>query len=471
MSDTPDNDPLEPEELMGKDLVTQRLRLGVDDIAEMGTTVVCNLRGYFYSTQEKRRISSEPFEEIRNQQFQIGESDVIPGLELALRHSRKGEVIKVTIASKFGYGPLGRCYAVSADGSASTELEQMPVPSKSGPVPIPPNSDLEYEVEVTDHLPDGYLSPSLISKMEKELSLIESDDDEEKRHRIIHRYQTLQSMTARKEAGNRWFSYLDYPRAARAYSKATQLAQSYFNPETGKKQSVGETLEETAKKIEQQEREKDRPVNEDDKDLVEVYVACLNNLAACKLSMKEFGAAKDLCVQVLQFSPFNTKALLRAAKAALAQDEYEESEACLKRILSIPTLEENTRSAAKLEQQRLKKAVADYKARSKVIQKNIAAKLFAKQQEGNNRTTELHDSSSAAAIAGTLHEMHESAHLPAKEMPVKAVQKSTTTVSDAAPTTSNTSTVKEPTTNVAILMATSLAVIIISVVCAYWYSQ
>lgn len=471
-------DPFEPEELMGKDLITQRLRQGQGEMAEMGVMVVCNLRGYFYSFLEKRRLSDEAFEEVRDQTFQIGEGDAVPGLELALRHSRKGEVIKVTIASKFGYGYLGRCYAPADDNNNNSKLilsENMePIlvakPTKNGPVPIPPNTDLEYEIEIVDQLPEGYIAPNIVSKMEKELQ--SCGDDEHQKNGIVHRYHTLQSMAARKDAGNRWFSYLDYARAARAYSKATQVAQSYFNPETEKKQTVGETLEDTAQRIEQQEREKEKPVDQDDKDLVEVYVACLNNLAACKLSMKDYGATKDLCVQVLQFSPFNAKALLRAAKATLALDAYEECEACLKRVFSIPDLDESTKTAAKLEQQRLRKAVADYKARSKEMQKNIATKLFAQQQKAASVKTvkesspDLLPSSAKSTAAG--EELSES-------KPIAATTNSEpndhqATMSSSASTNTKAET-KKPANNLMILVGTSLAIIVISIVCAYYYPQ
>lgn len=465
---------------MGKDLITQRLREGQGDMAEMGTIVVCNLRGYYFSLLENRRLSDEPFEEVRVQTFQIGEGDAVPGLELALRHSRKGEVIKVTIASKFGYGYLGRCYAPAEDGDKnkpvlSDNWEPLLVakPTKNGPAPIPPNTDLEYEIEIIDQFPEGYIAPYIVSKMEKELQ--SCTDDEEQKNGILHRYHTLQSMVTRKDAGNRWFSYLDYSRAARAYSKATQVAQSYFNPETEKKQTVSETLEDTTQRIEQQERDKEKPVSEDDKDLVEVYVACLNNLAACKLSMKDYGAAKDLCVQVLQFSPFNTKALLRAAKATLALDAYEECEACLKRVLSIADLDENTKTAAKVEQQRLRKAVADYKARSKAIQKNIAAKLFAQQQSTTStaKSTKAGDNKSSSEVSPSSPKPLAMEETP-QSKPVTAPTDGK--ISDVhqvtmPSSTPATNTKAEPANNLMTLVGTSLVIIVISIVCAYCYPK
>jgi tetratricopeptide (TPR) repeat protein len=66
--------------------------------------------------------------------------------------------------------------------------------------------------------------------------------------------------------------------------------------------------------------------------LVTTLVSCLNNMAACHLSMKEYAKAKELCIRVLELQPENVKSLLRAAKASLALHEYEESAVCLKLV-------------------------------------------------------------------------------------------------------------------------------------------
>jgi tetratricopeptide (TPR) repeat protein len=61
-------------------------------------------------------------------------------------------------------------------------------------------------------------------------------------------------------------------------------------------------------------------------------IACLNNLSACYLSMKDYTKAKDTCVQALQLEPDNVKALIRASKASLALHEYEECALCLNTV-------------------------------------------------------------------------------------------------------------------------------------------
>lgn len=299
------------EELMGKDVVVKRYKLGTGNFAEMGTFVQCDLTGYFYSLETKQRVEATPFEVLKKQVFQIGEGDTIPGLELALRHSRVGDVFSLYCATKYAYGLTGR-----GIGSGKGTLQS----NKDGPSKVPPNMDIEYEVEVTDHYTDERLDAKLLEKhlhQQMKQSPDEDDDgDENYRKQVFEaRIKTLQLMQHRKEAGNRWFSYEDYPRAARSYSKATQMAEAYFNPKDKDKQQ--QLL--TSASLEQQASDHDQ-IPEEDQDLVEIYVSCLNNMAACKLSMGEFTAAKELCVQVLQFAPLNAKALLRAAKATLALD-------------------------------------------------------------------------------------------------------------------------------------------------------
>jgi Tfp pilus assembly protein PilF len=69
--------------------------------------------------------------------------------------------------------------------------------------------------------------------------------------------------------------------------------------------------------------------------LITTLVSCLNNMAACHLSMKEYAKAKDLCVRVLELEPENVKSLIRASKASLSLHEYEESAVCLKLVSGV----------------------------------------------------------------------------------------------------------------------------------------
>lgn len=316
---------------MGKDIRFQRVRsINTDGpIADVGTIVKCNIRGYFYSILKEKRMNSDPFESLENQLFQIGEGDTIPGLELPLRHSRVGDMIRCICSARFAYGSAGRCVDKPKvthgendeedDTDANIDIDVVPIKKRGNVAIVPPNMDLEYEIEITDHFGDRDLHPDTVQKHQSEISLLREEDHNYQK--LVHRLLTTQSMMCRKDSGNRWFSYDEFGRASKAYSAATKLAESYFN--SGNSNTVlddSTSLEERIKAVEANEKAKSEPISVEDSDIISIYVTCLNNLAACKISQGEFSAAKDLCIKVLQFSPFNGKALLRAARSSLALD-------------------------------------------------------------------------------------------------------------------------------------------------------
>jgi hypothetical protein len=359
-----------------------------------------------------------PFETLESQRYKVGEGDAVPGLELALRHSRRGERLRVRFSSRFGYGPDGR--------PAMRTLEDRDGNSGnggSGSVPaVPADVGLEYEICVLAHVPEGALDVALLraacggdrnsssgssglQAVARELALTEAEaqdaeargerlgtaepeteteteteteaeaevtgaegvegvciegveGESTERQRRVERLGALSELLQRKEAGNRWFSHGSFSRAARAYSKGTQVADRYFNgaPQGGPggeagagaggggggagaggaqqaavrgmldAQQRGADPEEAraaaeqqiaAAEVEQLRRSKE-PIGGAEAEVLGAYVQCLNNMAACQLRLGEAAKAKEVCVQVLEIDPDNQKALLRAAKAALA---------------------------------------------------------------------------------------------------------------------------------------------------------
>lgn len=314
---------------MGKDLKMRRLVNGSGDIAEMGTTITCNMKGYLVFDE---KVQQHHFEEWKNQKFKIGESDAIPGVEMALRFSRVGDLIRVRCQSRFCYGPAGRPPVVV--GGSTTD---QPDNGEAGRTisAIPPDTDLEYELEIAAHLREGSIDPDLMDVAKKTFERLgATNHDAEMPVKLQERLLALTELQQRKEAGNRWFSYGDFTRAARAYSKATQIADRYFNGNANTGNSNARALEglnikdgvessvaaaEAALAQAEKEKEQQRRIFEaGDEEVVSVYVSCLNNMAACQLKLGENAKAKDICVRVLEMDPTNHKALLRAAKAALA---------------------------------------------------------------------------------------------------------------------------------------------------------
>lgn len=278
-------------ELMGQDVRKYIIQPGSGLCADIGTVVICDLVGFIYSFEASSRQNNVPFENLVHEMYEIGEGDTFPGLELALRHSKEGEHFRLFCRAKFAFGPIGRKASTAEPNSA-----------------VPPHSDFEYEVKIIKHLRQGELDPEMEAKFKK---LTLECNNETARSEAFNRIQTMQSMMRRKHAGNKWFSFGELDRACRAYAKATKISSGYFKRSDETEQSLVECVENS---------KNHDFIEKEDFELLALHVDCLNNLSLCKLLQKEFSQAKELCIQVLQFSPLNFKALLRAAKATLALD-------------------------------------------------------------------------------------------------------------------------------------------------------
>ena len=162
-----------------------------------------------------------------------------------------GEFYRVRSKSKFAFGPSGRPQ-ITVSQENMQRCKQSIIPA------IPPNQDLEYEVEVVSH--EDYEADGMSS-----------------------RDQCLSEVLLRKDCGNRWFSYGDFLRAGRAYSKGAETGENYLKSRPQSEDSMGEEALAAIKT----EHEKDIPV-------ITAYIACLNNLAACHISRADFLKAKEV---------------------------------------------------------------------------------------------------------------------------------------------------------------------------------
>ncbi|XP_028818722.1 peptidyl-prolyl cis-trans isomerase FKBP8-like isoform X1 [Denticeps clupeoides] len=112
----------------------------------------------------------------------------------------------------------------------------------------------------------------------------------------------------KRERGNMYYQRGDYTFAVNSYSIALQIA------ETSSKVDI--SFEEEA-------------------ELLEMKVKCLNNMAAAQLKLEHYEAALRSCVSVLTHQPDNVKALFRKGKVLALQGEYAESIQTLKRALKL----------------------------------------------------------------------------------------------------------------------------------------
>ncbi|XP_070800090.1 peptidyl-prolyl cis-trans isomerase FKBP8 [Pituophis catenifer annectens] len=105
---------------------------------------------------------------------------------------------------------------------------------------------------------------------------------------------------------------------------------------------------------------------EEEAELVEVKIKCLNNLAASHLKLDHFEAALRSCNQVLEQQPDNIKALFRKGKVLAQQGEYSGAIPILKAALKL----EPSNKTIHTELSKLAKKHAD--------QKSIEAEMYRK---------------------------------------------------------------------------------------------
>jgi tetratricopeptide (TPR) repeat protein len=137
-------------------------------------------------------------------------------------------------------------------------------------------------------------------------------------------------LRTRKESGNRWFKFQNFSLAANAYEKGALIAAAYMK------------------------------LNEkndfDKKKMTELYIACLNNLAACHISRGNMIRAKAETKKVLEIDPTNVKALLRTARASLAIQDWDDCQNCLETIMNSQKPSDEWYQFALAEMRRLERA-------------------------------------------------------------------------------------------------------------------
>ena len=318
------------EEVMHRDVLIKRL--GKSDLsqpsASIGTTVVCNIACFLLKPFEivsnsaenlsidlaDRKEESKPFENLEKERYKIGKGDLIPALELGLRHSRIGDRFLLRANSRFAFGYNGR------DTS------------------VPPNADLHFDIHVLNHIQESEIDndyvhiqiSSILSLNNGKFNVCLPEDIDADIVSHSNRWAAFSDLCFRKEAGNRWFKYKDFQRAARAYAEGTKVADEYFKSIDKYQENKNDMIkmdENGQMQINPDYRGGEGNIDGDsaheendgkDSIIFLAYVSCLNNLAACHMEQGENLKARDLCIKVLEIDPSNLKALLRAARSSLA---------------------------------------------------------------------------------------------------------------------------------------------------------
>ena len=117
-----------------------------------------------------------------------------------------------------------------------------------------------------------------------------------KDHRNYESLSLAEKVSLRKQVGNYYFSRTDFNKAARCYSNGVKLTEHHFSnrldgvaPDAPVEQLLGS-----------QEASQSREYNDEEKELLKLYVDTLNNLAACFLSLQQYLKAREACVRILE---------------------------------------------------------------------------------------------------------------------------------------------------------------------------
>lgn len=241
-------------------------------------------------------------------EFKTEEEQVIDGLDRAVVTMKKGEVALLTIAPEYAFG-------------SSESKQELAV--------VPPNSTINYEVELVSFVKDK-----------------ESWD--------MNTQEKIEAVGKKKEEGNVLFKAGKYARASKRYEKAVK----YIEYDT----SFGEEEKKQSKALK---------------------VACNLNNAACKLKLKDYKQAEKLCTKVLELESRNVKALYRRAQANIQLADLDLAELDIKKALEI----DPDNREVKLEYRTLKEKMKEYNKKEAKFYGNMFAKMNKLESLESNKTT------------------------------------------------------------------------------------
>ncbi|XP_030396263.1 peptidyl-prolyl cis-trans isomerase FKBP8 [Gopherus evgoodei] len=163
-------------------------------------------------------------------------------------------------------------------------------------------SDAKYCYGPQGRSPD--ILPHAALTLEVQLLAVQDAPDLE----LLRGSEKIQLANRKRERGNFYYQQADYVLAINSYDIALKTIDS--------SSKVDYSPEEEA-------------------ELLEVKVKCLNNLAASQLKLDHYEAALRSCTQVLEHQPENIKALFRKGKVLAQQGEYNEAIPLLKAALKL----------------------------------------------------------------------------------------------------------------------------------------
>lgn len=277
------------EDMMDGKVRKRTVKAGKGDAVDLQRDVLC-------SFDVRLSLDGEILQRRKNIRYRIGESEAIPGLELALRHMFLGEEADVFCISRFAWGPAG-CKAAE-----SQEKD------------VPANTDVYLNVKLIDMFP---ASP---------------EDDSQKNW--AHRVQELEW---RRNNGNDHYRRRNMQLAARCYEKGMEVF-----PETPVQApaSVGLRGKAAAAAV------------------TKTIADVASNLSAVYLEQGRARDASDHAKIAVDLVPKHSKAIFRLAKASFLLGDFEECQKRLDELQGLQPEEDAAvkRLVADLERARTKHA-------------------------------------------------------------------------------------------------------------------
>ncbi|CAH2293351.1 peptidyl-prolyl cis-trans isomerase FKBP8 isoform X1 [Pelobates cultripes] len=139
-----------------------------------------------------------------------------------------------------------------------------------------------------------------------EVSLLETQDGPDLE--LLSGQEKLDLANKKRERGNFYYQQANYVFAINSYEIALKIINSSSKVEFS---------------------------SEEEAELLDVKIKCLNNLAAAQLKLDHFEAALKSCNLVLEYQPENIKALFRKGKVLAQQGEYSEAIVILRKALKL----------------------------------------------------------------------------------------------------------------------------------------
>lgn len=280
------------EDMMDGKVRKRTVKPGKGEAVDLQRDVLC-------SFDVRLSLDGEILQKRKNIRYRIGESEAIPGLELALRHMFLGEEADVFCISRFAWGP-GGCKAAEAQEKD-----------------VPADADVYLNVKLVDMYPP---SP---------------EDDSQKNW--AHRVQELEW---RRNNGNDHYRRRNMQLAARCYEKGMEVFPETPVQAPTSVASVGLSAKAAAAAV------------------TKTIADVASNLSAVYLEQGRARDASDHAKIAVDLVPKHTKAIFRLAKASFLLGDFEECQARLNELQELQPEEDAAvkRLVADLERARTKHA-------------------------------------------------------------------------------------------------------------------